>query len=270
MAACSTRRSESFNRLTNHFMKTDLKTTLRGELLLLAFLTCLLFAGHLLSAAIPEPTGADAERQEWIEDLRTVVEAAPITSQSEWYRKSLEADARHASGEPDPAWVAELTEAGIAYGDLEATEAYRAQLLRRQETAAQARWKILQEPGAVYAAEPLRVIDGDTLDVRIDLEGDGHAEVERLRLYGIDTVERHEPGGAEAAEALTEYVTTQPLTLWVPTRETDYGVQPERGKYGRLLAVIYAGNPPAGWDTVEAALYQTTCVNEELARAWGK
>jgi len=90
-----------------------------------------------------------------------------------------------------------------------------------------------------YKAEVVRVIDGDTLVVKIDLGF--HTFVEQtLRLYGINAPETRGSGltpdqrrrGTEAKEHLTALLRgCGPLTVRTLKDRT--------GKYGRYLAVLY-------------------------------
>lgn len=73
-----------------------------------------------------------------------------------------------------------------------------------------------------------RVIDGDTIDVRLD------GETFRVRYVGIDTPERDEPCYAEATQANAEWVAGQTVTL---VRDVS-----NRDIYGRLLRYVYVGD----------------------------
>jgi len=82
-------------------------------------------------------------------------------------------------------------------------------------------------PGA-EVADVIGVIDGDTIDVRID-------GVEyRVRYIGINTPERDEACYEEASAANAALVERQQLILVRDTSETD--------QYGRLLRYVYAGD----------------------------
>jgi len=86
----------------------------------------------------------------------------------------------------------------------------------------------------LYSAEVLRVIDGDTVDVMIDL-GFGSYRKMRLRLYGIDAPERRGET-REAGNAATDYlrgILSVGATIVVKT------FKDKQGKYGRYLALIY-------------------------------
>jgi len=87
----------------------------------------------------------------------------------------------------------------------------------------------------IYKAELVRVVDGDTVDLIIDL-GFDTSRKERFRLYGIDAPEMNTQAGKDAKKWLWD--TLQPLeaiyvqTMQLPTKAM-------RDKYGRFLAVLY-------------------------------
>jgi len=86
-----------------------------------------------------------------------------------------------------------------------------------------------------YPVEVVRVVDGDTVDVSVDL-GLGVTKAERVRLVGVYAAELHESGGDAAREYLV-------LALRCPagsvlTLRTDHD---SRDKYGRLLGVFMCG-----------------------------
>lgn len=80
-----------------------------------------------------------------------------------------------------------------------------------------------------WPALAVSVVDGDTLDVIID-RGFRDTSTMRVRLYGINTPERGEPGYVEATTRLRELV-AGPLYIT--------SVAPH-DKYGRWLARIEA------------------------------
>ena len=85
--------------------------------------------------------------------------------------------------------------------------------------------------------EIVRVIDGDTVDVVIDL-GFGITINERLRLYAIDAWEtrgKERELGLRAKDFLNKQLSGNG-NIWVEVPGK------ERGKYGRVLAVIYINN----------------------------
>lgn len=76
-----------------------------------------------------------------------------------------------------------------------------------------------------------RVVDGDTIDLVIDV-GFKMTTVQRVRLLGIDTPERGEPGWAEATEFTKNWLDTWQGKIRVETHKTD--------SFGRYLAYLYA------------------------------
>ena len=112
-------------------------------------------------------------------------------------------------------------------------------LLTRQAPATLSR-----EPGGYEAAVVVRVIDGDTVEVRItdrmDGPGAGSAGLNGIysvRLIGIDTPESVKPGspvecfGKEASAATTALLEGERVRLVKDVEETD--------AYGRLLRYVY-------------------------------
>lgn len=93
----------------------------------------------------------------------------------------------------------------------------------------------LVEPIYTYKAKLVRVIDGDTVDLEIDV-GFHMKATQRCRLYGIDTLELDDKeeivrGQARIAKDYTEtYLTGK--TLLVKTEKTD--------SFGRWIAMIWA------------------------------
>ncbi|MBN1765190.1 MAG: thermonuclease family protein [Sedimentisphaerales bacterium] len=83
-----------------------------------------------------------------------------------------------------------------------------------------------------------KVVDGDTLDIRIPDATTGK-DFTRIRLWGVDTPETsHSPGGEnyfgpEAARFTTELALNRQVLVQLEPFENT------RGKYGRLLAYVY-------------------------------
>ncbi len=86
-------------------------------------------------------------------------------------------------------------------------------------------------PHRTFTATVVRVVDGDTLDVRID------GRTERVRLIGVDTPEVY--GQAEAYGAEASAFTKRRLDGREVRLELDVE---ERDKYGRLLAYVWVGD----------------------------
>lgn len=90
-----------------------------------------------------------------------------------------------------------------------------------------------QKPTYTYRAKVTRVVDGDTVDVKIDV-GFGTHIYKRLRFLGIDT---YETRGEERPKGLLAKARTEELVggkeIYVQT------IMDGRGKYGRLLAWLW-------------------------------
>lgn len=85
----------------------------------------------------------------------------------------------------------------------------------------------------LYRAEILRVIDGDTVDVSIDL-GFHVWTKQRLRLMGINAPEKR---GQDKASGLAARLHLKSLIEhWEPIIVATY--KDEQGKYGRYLAEL--------------------------------
>lgn len=78
------------------------------------------------------------------------------------------------------------------------------------------------------SAQVTRVIDGDTIDVRIGEVG------YRVRYIGVNTPESDEACYEEATDANAALVSGQTVTLVKDTSETD--------QFGRLLRYVYVGS----------------------------
>ena len=88
-----------------------------------------------------------------------------------------------------------------------------------------------------YKAKVTRIVDGDTLDVIIDL-GFSISIKERLRLYGVNTPETRTRDKEEKKKGLA-------AKEFVRERVEDSEVQIQtykKGKFGRALCVIYYNN----------------------------
>jgi micrococcal nuclease len=91
----------------------------------------------------------------------------------------------------------------------------------------------------IYKAELIRVVDGDTVDLIIDL-GFDTSRKERFRLYGVDAPEMRTKEGKDARAWLWDAL--QPLgAIYVQTVQLE--TKAKRDKYGRFLAVLYGFCP---------------------------
>ena len=89
-----------------------------------------------------------------------------------------------------------------------------------------------------YKAKLLKVIDGDTVDVDIDLGFGIWMKNERVRIMGIDTPEsrtrdkEEQKFGLAAKSRLQELLTTDELVI---KTQVGRGGEDMRGKFGRVL-----------------------------------
>ena len=91
-----------------------------------------------------------------------------------------------------------------------------------------------------YAAKLIEVIDGDTVDLLIDLGFGVHVQ-ERCRLYGIDAPEMPTEAGKAAKAHLESLIGAATGELFVATRKMTRKPKEKTDKYGRYLAVLYDG-----------------------------
>ena len=87
-----------------------------------------------------------------------------------------------------------------------------------------------------YQAKLVEVIDGDTVDLLVDL-GFGIHVKERFRLYGLDAPEMPSEAGKIAKAYLDSIVT---INLYVATIKMIKRPQEKTDKYGRYLAILYS------------------------------
>ena len=87
----------------------------------------------------------------------------------------------------------------------------------------------------LYRGRVVKVVDGDTVDVDIDL-GFGITRRERVRLAGVNTPELHskDAGEQEAARGAKAFV----VDWLAPLSEVFLRTEKEREKYGRYLAEV--------------------------------
>ena len=89
-----------------------------------------------------------------------------------------------------------------------------------------------------YSVKVVKVIDGDTVDVDIDLGFGVWIHKERVRLHGIDTPESRTSDatekvfGLKAKAFLEKWVTAGDVTLRTKTYDA-------KGKFGRILGELW-------------------------------
>ena len=86
----------------------------------------------------------------------------------------------------------------------------------------------------VYQAELERVVDGDTVDVTLDLGFDVKLHKQRVRLHGIDTPESRTRNLEEKKLGLAAKERLKELCVG-PFKVKSLG----KGKYGRVLGIPY-------------------------------
>lgn len=84
-----------------------------------------------------------------------------------------------------------------------------------------------------YKAKVMRVIDGDTLEVALDL-GFNISFTEKLRLFNINAPELKTEEGVKARDFL--------LYLLGDGNITVNTIKDRKGKYGRYLAILFKDN----------------------------
>jgi micrococcal nuclease len=97
-----------------------------------------------------------------------------------------------------------------------------------------------------YKATVEEVIDGDTLDVEIDL-GFRVTTLQRVRLVGVDTPELNSPDPAKRAAAQDAQAFVR---RWVAEQNGQVLIQSQKpgggDKYGRYLATVMPTGPVTG------------------------
>lgn len=108
-----------------------------------------------------------------------------------------------------------------------------------------------------YGARVLNVVDGDTVDLMIDLGFDIHHKI-RVRLYGVNTPESRTKDAAEKEMGLKAKSFTKD---WLDGHQWVFvnTIPDKNDKYGRILAKIYSsdqiGDP------------KTACLNTDIIQA---
>ncbi|NUS25039.1 MAG: thermonuclease family protein [Streptomyces sp.] len=98
-----------------------------------------------------------------------------------------------------------------------------------------------------YAARATKVIDGDTLDLLVDVGFGIHVQ-QRVRLLGINCPEHGTIAGTDATAYTREWIQQHGPDLVVRT------VKDRREKYGRLLAQVVAAGRILNNDLVTEGL----------------
>jgi len=91
-----------------------------------------------------------------------------------------------------------------------------------------------------YNAELVKVVDGDTVDLKVDLGFDVFIEI-RVRLYGVDTPETRTKDLAEKEKGLKAKQFVVESFEKNGNRCVINTIKDSKGKYGRYLGVIVFG-----------------------------
>jgi len=89
-----------------------------------------------------------------------------------------------------------------------------------------------------YKATIIKVVDGDTVDVDIDLGFDTWLHNQRIRLYGVDTPECRQRDKARKAHGLLAKAYVQKALI---VGRTYALTTKEKGKFGRFLGEFKTG-----------------------------
>ena len=105
-----------------------------------------------------------------------------------------------------------------------------------------------------YTGKVLNVVDGDTVDLMIDLGFSIHHKI-RVRLYGVNTPESRTKDAAEKEMGLKAKEFTKD---WLHNHETVFikTVVDKNEKYGRVLAELYSSG--------DIDSPTTACLNKDI------
>lgn len=88
---------------------------------------------------------------------------------------------------------------------------------------------LLYSAGCSQYYKAVNIVDGDTFDIEKPING-----IKRVRIIGIDTPERKQPGFSEAKQRLVDLILNQKIKLEKQVSETD--------RFHRLLRDVYVNN----------------------------
>lgn len=96
-----------------------------------------------------------------------------------------------------------------------------------------------------YQAELIRIVDGDTLHLQIDLGLDIHVNTV-VRLYGVNAPEMKTPEGPPAKRFVEEWFAQYGTAVQIRTYKD------KKEKYGRYLATVYSGAETLNRDLLDS------------------
>ncbi len=107
-----------------------------------------------------------------------------------------------------------------------------------------------QMPTYTYKAKVVKIIDGDTMDVKIDVGFNTHI-FKRIRLLGVDTWELR---GSEKEKGQVAKAYVENIIMTISQGEVYIQTEMDaEGKYGRLLAWVWSRR-----------VGEYVCLNEDL------
>ena len=109
-----------------------------------------------------------------------------------------------------------------------------------------------------YSCRIVRVVDGDTVDIDIDLGFDVWLKKQRIRLYGVDTPESRTRDLEEKKYGLAAKKFVE-KRLPIGSKQTLRTRLDDRGKFGRILGEFVLTTQWEGKDI-------PTTINEQLVR----
>lgn len=95
----------------------------------------------------------------------------------------------------------------------------------------------------VYRCEIIRVLDGDTIDVHVDL-GFGVFTRERLRIFGVNSPEKDTEAGKAALQFVSELLYGASEVIIRTMKQSSRSSAEKREKYGRYLVYLVVDGEP--------------------------
>ena len=107
-----------------------------------------------------------------------------------------------------------------------------------------------------YKAKVIKVVDGDTIDVNIDLGFHFEHKDQRIRLFGLNAPEVR---GKERAAGIES-------KLWLKSQIEDkeielVSIKHKKGKYGRWLGIIKLGTRNLNQEMIDQGLAEAVSYN---------
>jgi len=95
----------------------------------------------------------------------------------------------------------------------------------------------------VYRCDVLRVLDGDTIDVHVDL-GFGVFTRQRLRIYGVNSPEKDTDAGKDALLFVSDLLYQASEVLIRTMKQSSRSEAEKREKFGRYLVHLVVDGEP--------------------------